>query len=121
MEKVKRFMRRLGKTRFVMLCFIPFGVWGYCSHGVLGLLATILGWAIGWWLGSVIYNWSDSKRRLKRFLNRLSDFQLNVLVKSVFVVPVTVAGVYYNGWAGLVGAILGIFVGEMICRKLFKN
>lgn len=121
MEKVKRFLRRLGKTRFLILCFIPFGAWGLYHHGLLGLLATILGWAIGWWLGSVIYNWSDSKRRLKRFLNRLSDFQLNVLVKSVFVVPVTVAGVYYNGWAGLVGAILGIFVGEMICRKLFKN
>lgn len=121
MKKLKNFVRRLGKTRFLMLCFVPFGAWGLYHHGVLGLLTAILGWCIGWWLGSVIYNWSDSKRRLKRFLRRLTDFQLNVLVKSILVVPVTVACIYYNGWLGLIGALIGIAVGEMIYRRLFKN
>lgn len=117
---MKKFFRRLGKTRLILLCFIPFGVWGYCSHGWLGVLAAIIGWGVGWQLGKILYNRNDSKRRLKRFLQRRTDLQLKLLVKGTICIPVMIACVRYAGWLGLIGSLAGIFVGELICRRWLK-
>ncbi len=115
---MKKLIRRLGRTGFLILCFIPFGVWGLYYHGLAGLLAAMF----GWWLGGVIYYRKENKRRLKRFLRRLSDLQLQLLVKGTICLPIVAAGVCYNGWLGLVASLLGIAVGEFICRKwLFKK
>ena len=59
--KIKRFFQRLGRTRFLILFFIPFGVWGLYSNGWQGLLTAIFGFGVG----NFIYNrWLQ-----KRFFN----------------------------------------------------
>ena len=111
---LRKFYRRIGKTRFLILCFIPFGVWGFCSNGWLGLFATMF----GWWLGSVIYNWRENKRRLKNFFRTNTEIK----VKSIILIPVVLACVYHSGWKGLIAALVGIVVGEFICRRfIFKK
>ena len=99
---MKKFFRRLG------------GVWGLYANGLLGLLAAMF----GWWLGSVIYNWRDSRRWLKKFLSTHTELK----IKSIILVPIVAACVYRNGWRGLIASIVGIAVGEFICRRfLFKK
>ena len=109
---MKNFLRRLGRTRFIILCFILFATITYCFDGWLG----VLGAAIGWCLGMVIYNWKESKRHIKNFFRT----NTNIKVKSIILIPTVAACVYYAGWLGLVGSMVGIFVGELICRKIFK-
>ena len=113
---MKDFLRRLGKTRFLILCFIPFGVWGLCSHGLLGLLATMF----GWWLGSVIYNWKEYKPRIIRFFRRRTKFQINLIVKLIILVPIAIWGFWYAGWLGIAGFVVGVGIGELICRRFLK-
>ena len=109
---MKKFLRRIGKTRFLILCFIPFGVWGLYSNGLLGLLAAMF----GWYLGNVIYNWKEYKPRLIRFLKRRTKFQIQMM----FFLPIAAACIYCYGWIGLIGSIVGWCIGELICRKLFR-
>ena len=115
---MKKFLRRLGKMRVMIFCFVVLCAASYCFNGWLGLLSAMF----GWWLGSVIYDWKENKRRLKRFLQRLSDLQLELLVKGSICLPIVAASIYYNGWLGLAASVVGIAVGEFICRRwLFKK
>ena len=117
---MKDFLRRLGKTRFLILCFIPFGAWGLYSHGLLGLLATIFGWWLGWCLGNVIYNWKEYKPRLIRFFQRRTKFQIKLIVKMIILVPIATWCFWYAGWLGIVGFVAGCGVGELICSRFLK-
>ena len=64
------------------------------------------------------YNWRDSKRRLKNFLRTNTELK----IKSIILIPIVATCVYRNGWRGLVASIVGIAVGEFICRRyLFKK
>ena len=109
---MKGYLRRLGKTRFLILCFIPFGIWGLYSNGLLGLLAAMF----GWYLGNVIYNWKEYKPRLISFLKRRTKFQIQMM----FFIPIAAACTGYYGWKGLLGSLIGWCIGELICRKWFK-
>ena len=60
MKKVKKFFKRLGKTRFLMLFFIPFGAISFYHNGWLGLVAAIIGYSFGYWL-------CENKDRIKKF------------------------------------------------------
>ena len=111
-NNLRNFFRRLGKTRFMILCFILLAAISYYFNGRLGIVAA----AIGWWLGSVIYDWKESKRRIKNFFRT----NTNIKVKSIILIPTIAACVYYAGWLGLIGSIIGVIVGELICRKIFK-
>ena len=62
----------------------------------------------------------DNRRRLKSFLRSLTPFQLKVLVKGTILIPIVAACVWYAGWLGLIGSLLGIVVGEWICRRFLK-
>ena len=113
---MKKFFQRLTRTQFICLVFIPFGIWGYCSHGWTGLLGAIIGWC----LGIIIYDWKKNLQRLKNFLRRLSNFQIKLLFQSIICVPIIAACTYYNGLKGFIAAICGWCVGELISRRLFK-
>ena len=112
MGKVKKFLRRLGKTRFMILCFILMAAISYCFNGWLGIVAA----AIGWWLGSVIYDWKESKRRIKNFFRTNTRLK----VKTIIFVPVAAAASYSYGWRGFLVVCAGWCVGELICRRFLK-
>ena len=111
-NKLRNFFRRLGKTRFLILCFIPFGAYGYYHDGWLGFFAAVFGWC----LGGVIYNWKENKQRLKNFLRTNTSLK----VKSIILLPIVAVCTYLHGWQGLLAAILGWCVGELISRRIFK-
>ena len=111
-NKLRNFIIRLGKTRFLILCFIPFGAYGYYHDGWIGFLVAVF----GWWLGGVIYDWKESKQRLKNFFRTNTHLK----VKTIIFVPIAAVCTYHYGWLGLLGAILGWCVGELISRRIFK-
>lgn len=114
MKKIRNFFRRLGKTRFLLLWFIPFGVYGFCHNGRLGLLVAIIGYGLGWCLCE---NWKRIKNfQWKKFFRR----HVKAIVRLVILVPIVAACCYYYGWRGLLGSVLGLIVGEIICRKFLK-
>ncbi len=111
---MKNFVRRLGKTRFLLLCFIPFGAWGVYYNGWVGLVTAILAWCFG----NAIYNWQDSKRRLKKFFSTHTELK----VKAIIILPIMAACTYRSGWRGFIASLVGVAVGEFICRRyLFKK
>lgn len=113
---MRNFLRRLGRTRFLILLLVILGAICFYRNGLLGLSAALIGWC----LGILVYDWKDYKPRIIRFLKRRTKLQLNVMIKSIILIPITVACIWYAGWLGLVGSIVGIIIGELICRKLFK-
>ena len=111
---MKKFFRRLGKTRFLILFFIPFGVWGFCRNGWLGLLTSIFGYGLGWCLCE---NWPRIKNYpWKKFFRR----HVKAIVRTIILVPVVTFCFCHYGWRGLVGSILGVIVGEILCRRFIK-
>ena len=111
---MKKFFKRLTETERMLLCFIPFGAICFYFNGWVGLF----GAAVGWWLGSVIYHWQDSKRKIKKFFSTYTEIK----VKAIIVVPVAAACTYHSGWSGFFASLAGIAVGEFICRRyLFKK
>lgn len=113
---MRNFLRRLGRTRFLILLLVILGAICFYRNGWLGLSAALIGWC----LGILVYDWKDYKPRIIRFLKRRTKLQLNVMIKSIILIPITAACIWYAGWLGLVGSIVGIIIGELICRKLFK-
>ena len=111
---MKKFFRRIGKTGFLILFFIPFGVYGFCQRGWQGLFTSMLGYGIGWCLCA---NWSRIKSYpWKKFLRR----HLKAIVKLIILVPIMSACTYYMGWRGLLASILGWIVGEFICWRFLS-
>ena len=51
----RRIWQRLGRRGFMLLCFIPFGVWSFYRGGWRYLLAAILGWGVGWLICKKIF------------------------------------------------------------------
>lgn len=113
-NKFRNIFRRLGRTGFLLVFFVPFGVYGFCHNGWLGLLASIIGYSIGWGLCE---NWS----RIKNF-QWIKFFRRHVkaIVRIIILVPVVSACCYYYGWRGLIGSVLGLLVGEIICWRFLK-
>lgn len=111
---MRKIFYKLGKTRFLILFFIPFGVAAFCHNGWLGLLASIIGYGFGWWLCE---NWSRIRNyQWKKFFRR----HVKAIVRLVILVPVVAVCCYYHGWRGLIGAVAGLIVGEIICRRFLK-
>ncbi|MBQ4402899.1 MAG: hypothetical protein IJL12_02160 [Selenomonadaceae bacterium] len=111
---MKKFLRRLSRTQFLLIFFIPFGVWGFCYNGWLGLITSIVGYSLGCWL---CQNWSRIKNYpWKKFFRQ----HVKAIVRLVILVPVVAAGCYYYGWRGLIASIAGLLVGEIICRRFIK-
>ena len=113
---MRNFLRRLGRTRFMILLLVILGAICFYRDGWLGLSAALIGWC----LGILVYDWKDYKPRIIRFLKRRTKLQLNIMIKSIILIPITAASFYYIGWRGLAASIVGIIIGELICRKLFK-
>ncbi len=113
---MKNFLRRLGRTRFMLLLFVLILAANYCYNGFKGLIIATFGCC----LGMLIYDWKEYKPRIIKFLRRRTNFQLNVMVKSIILLPIMAASFYYYGWRGVLGSILGIFIGEFICRRFLN-
>ena len=111
-NNLRNFFRRIGKTGFLILCFIPFGVYGFCSHGWLGFFTAVFGWC----LGSIIYNWKESKQVLKKFFRTNTSLK----VKTIIFIPIAVVVTCNYGWRGLLAVCAGWCVGELISRRIFK-
>ena len=47
---MRKFLRRFSRTQFLLIFFIPFGVWGFCYNGWLGLITSIVGYSLCCWL-----------------------------------------------------------------------
>ena len=56
-------------------------------------------------------------KRFKGFLKRRTKFQIRLMVKLIFFIPLVVFGIYNYGWKGLLTVIAGWCVGEVICRR----
>ena len=110
---MKNFLRRLGRTRFMILSFTLLAVVNYWYGGWLGVLAA----AIGWCIGALIYDWKEYKPRIKNFFRHNTNFK----VKTIIFIPIATWCVYQAGWRGFLVAIAGWCVGELICRKFLKN
>lgn len=114
---MKKFLKRFTKPQLLIMFFIPFGALGYFFGGCKYFFAVLVGWC----LGIIFYHRKEIWRRLENFLRRLSNFQLKLLIQSIFCLPIMAACVYYNGWKGFVATVLGWCIGEMISRRLFKH
>ena len=110
---MKKFLRRLGRTRFMILFFTLLVLVNYWYSGWLGILAAIIGWCIG----SVIYDWKNYKPRVINFFRHNTEFK----VKTIIFIPVISWCIWYDGWRGLIVGIIGWSVGELICRKFLKK
>ena len=110
---MKKFLQRLGRTRFMILFFILLVAVNYWYSGWLGIIAAVIGWCIG----DVIYYWKDYKPRIIKFFRH----NTNLKVKTIVFIPVAAWCVYYVGWRGLLVAIAGWCVGELICRRFLKR
>ena len=115
-KKIGDFVRRIGRRNFLILCFIPFGGFFFYHDGLPGLLAAIF----GWWLGGILYEWKDSKRRLKNFLRRRSRFQIKAAVHLIIFIPIAAVCSYHYGWKGFLTVCAGWCVGEFISRRFLK-
>jgi len=115
-KKIGDFVRRIGRRNFLILCFIPFGGFFFYHDGLPGLLAAIF----GWWLGGILYEWKDNKRRLKNFLRRRSRFQIKAAVHLIIFIPIAALCTYHYGWKGFLTACAGWCVGEFISRRFLK-
>lgn len=109
---MKKFFRRLGKTRFMAIALAILAAISYYFNGWLGVLAAIIGWCIG----AFIYNWKEYKPRLINFLRHNTKLK----VQAIIFIPIVAACIYCDGWRGLVAAIAGWCVGELICRRFLK-
>ena len=115
MKKIlRKFFIRIGKTGFLILFFIPFGVYGFCHNGWLCLLASIIGYGLGWFLCE---RWERIKNfPWKKFFRR----HIKAIVRLIIFIPIATAGTYYYGWKGFLTVCAGWCVGELISRKIFK-
>ena len=109
---MKKSLMRLGKKRFMILCFVLLLVGCYWHNGWLGLIAG----AFGWFLGMVIYNRKEYKPRFIRFLKRRTAFQ----IKGAILLPIFIWACWYAGWLGAIGSVIGWVIGEWICRRVLK-
>ena len=73
--------------------------------------------AVGWCIGDITYYWKRYKPRIKNFFRHNTEIK----VKGIILIPIVVWCVWYAGWLGLVGAVIGWCVGELICRKFLKT
>ena len=110
---MKKFLQRLGRTRFMILCFTLLVVVNYWYSGWLGILAAVIGWCIG----ALIYDWKYYKPRIKNFFRHNTNFK----VKTIILIPIAAWCVYQAGWRGFLVAIAGWCVGELICRRFLKK
>lgn len=111
-NNLRKFIKQIGKTQFIWLCFIPFGAYGFYSNGWLGLLVSIF----GWWFAGVLVNWRENKQRLKKFLMRRTDFQIKLMVKLPIFLALMIYFTCEKGWKGFFTVIAGWCFGELICR-----
>ena len=112
MKSLRNFFRRIDKTKFLILCFIPFGAASYYFNGWIGFLSAVFGWC----LGSVIYNWKESKQRFKNFFRTNTSLK----VKTIIFAPIAAVGTYNYGWKGFLTVCAGWCVGELISRRFLK-
>ena len=111
---MKKFLRRLGKTRIVMLFFIPFGIFAFYRDSWLGLLAAIIGYSLGCFLCA---RWNNIKNfPWKKFLRR----HLKIIILAVIVIPILSICTYLHGWKGFLASCVGLCIGELISRRIFK-
>ena len=58
------------------------------------------------------------KKKLKNFFRTNTELK----IKSIILVPIVAACVYRSGWQGFAASIVGIIIGEFICKRfLFKK
>ena len=110
---MKKFLEQLGRKRFMILCFILLLTGTYWHNGWIGLIAG----AFGWFLGMLIYNRKEYKPRMIKFLRRRTPFQ----IKAAILIPIIIWACWYAGWIGLAGSIIGMFIGEWLCKRFLKR
>ena len=109
---MKKFLRRLGKTRFMIIMLTILAALSYYFNGWLGVVAA----AIGWCIGDIIYYWKDYKPRIINFFRHNTKLK----VQAIIFIPIVAACIYYDGWRGFLTAIAGWCVGEFICKRFIK-
>ena len=110
---MKRFLQRLGRTRFMILFFILLVAANYWYSGWRGVLAAIIGWCIG----ALIYDWKEYKPRLINFFRHNTEFK----VKTIIFIPIISWCIWYDGLRGFIVGIIGWCVGEFITRRYLKG
>ena len=111
---MKKFLKRFTRTQIILIFFIPFGAYGLWSNGLPGLLASIFGYGLGWFLCE---RWDRIRKfPLKKFVRR----HLKAIVQLSIFIPLASYFTYKHGLQGLAVAIIGWCIGELISRKIFK-
>ena len=107
---MKKYLKRLTKTQFMILVFIPFGLWGFCSNGLPGLLAAMF----GWYLGGVIWRnrASIKKFNAKKFFKKYAVPIINLLI----LIPVDALAYHIGGWTTFFAVTVGWIIGMLTWR-----
>ena len=118
---MKKTLRRIGRTRFMIIILLLLAVVCYCYSGLPGVIGAIIGWC----LGALIYDWKKYKTRIINFLRRCDKRfgrrTFRIIFSTVFCSPLIIYFTYRDGWRGLGVSIIGICIGHLISNKIFKD
>lgn len=107
---MKKYLRKLTKTQFLLLCFIPFGAGSFYFNGWPGLFGAI----IGWWLGGVL--WRNQKAILnynyKKFFRKYRVALTNLLILIVLDIIVY----HISDWSTFLAVTVGWLLGMIVWR-----
>ncbi|MBQ7453626.1 MAG: hypothetical protein IJS69_01020 [Selenomonadaceae bacterium] len=111
---MKKYLRRLTKTQFLILWFIPFGVVSFIYNRWLGLLGAVLGAIVGWYLGGVLWKKQNAIKNFnyKKFFKKYRVAILNLLI----LIPVDVLAYHFGGWKIFLAVTGGWILGMIIWR-----
>ena len=110
MKKVKKFFKRLGKTRFLILFFIPFGAISFYHNGLPGLIAAIIGYSFGYWL-------CENKDRIKKFeFKKFFRRYVKAIIHLIVYGLMASAACHFGDWRHVAGVTVGYVLGLIIWR-----
>ena len=107
---MKKYLKRLTYAQMMIILYIPFGIWGFCRNGLLGIFSTILGWC----LGILIWNKRAAIKKFdwKKFFKKYRVAIINLLI----LIPIDALAYYIGGWSTFAAITVGWICGMTIWR-----
>ena len=108
---MKKFFRKLTRTQWLILFYLPFGIISSYFCGIAGFIGSIIGWLIGLKIGATLDKNSKAIRNYnygKFFRNRKVE-----IITLLLLIPVDALAYHFGGWktfaAVTIGWLFGIF------------
>lgn len=107
---MKKFLRKLTRTQFLLLFFIPFGLFGLYRDGLRGLITAIVGYGLGWILCD---NWKAIRNfGYRKFFRKYATPLISLLI----LIPVDALAYHFGGCATFVAVTVGWLLGIVTWR-----